>query len=323
MKTFKEIIESIAPIPYHKVLNPVLWDNECLRPEVRQALLKIAEHFGQFVNDPKMKLVDVTISGSNAAFNYAPGSDLDLHLVVDIPDDDVELKELYDAKKNQYNSMYNIKVRGIDVELYIQKSGQAHYSAGIYSLLHDEWEVKPKYEHIQISYQGVENKAENYDGKIQYALQSGDVEVAQGVMDDIRKLRQIGLEHGGEFSVENLAFKLLRSRGEIDALRNHIWNLQSRALSFEETEVSEAIKGWKHAHSDIARNRAAQKEAGKSVHTVRLKKDGSESGMHDAKKGHSSAEAACEYHKSLEQYNPGKKIQHNLYVDGKLVKKLG
>lgn len=233
MKSFKEIIESLEPIAYHRILNPVLWEDEHLKPEIRQALLKIAGHFGEFVNDPKMKLFDITISGSNAAYNYAPGSDLDLHLVVDMDEDNIEEKELYDAKKNQYNSMYNIKVRGIDVELYIQNSKQAHYSSGIYSILHDKWEIKPKYEHIQISYQEVEKKADNYEGKIKCALESDEYDVAKAVMDDIRKLRQIGLERGGEFSVENLAFKILRNRGEIDALRQHIWNLQSKALSFD------------------------------------------------------------------------------------------
>lgn len=325
MKSFKEIIaEAIDSIPYHSEMNPKLWDNEHLIPEIREALLKIALHFGSYINDPWMRLHDVTISGSNAAYNYAPNSDLDLHLVVDMREEDLEEAELYDAKKNQYNSMYNIKVRGIDVELYVQNSKQAHYSSGIYSILHDKWLVKPHQEHITVSYQEVENKANNYDGKIQVALQSDDLAVAKGVMDDIRKLRTAGLATGGEFSVENLAFKLLRTQGEIDALRTHILRLQSTELSFEETQVSETvgIKGWKNAHSDIMKHRAAAKEAGKSVQTVRLKKDGGESGMHDAKKGHSSVEDAEKHHENLKSLNPGRNVAHNLYVDGKLVKKL-
>lgn len=53
-------------------------------------------------------------------------------------------------------------------------------------------------------------------------------------MADIRRLRQAGLAQGGEFSVENLAFKLLRSRGKIDKLRRHIDRLQSAELSIGE-----------------------------------------------------------------------------------------
>jgi hypothetical protein len=53
-------------------------------------------------------------------------------------------------------------------------------------------------------------------------------------MSSIRRLRQAGLEKGGEYSVENLAFKLLRTQGKIDKLRTHIDRLQSSELSLKE-----------------------------------------------------------------------------------------
>jgi hypothetical protein len=53
-------------------------------------------------------------------------------------------------------------------------------------------------------------------------------------MDNIKRLRKSGLDDMGEFSVENLAFKLLRAHGKIDKLRNHINKLQSSALSLGE-----------------------------------------------------------------------------------------
>jgi hypothetical protein len=57
-------------------------------------------------------------------------------------------------------------------------------------------------------------------------------------MSDIRRLRQVGLEAGGEYSVENLAFKLLRARGKIDKFRRHIDKLQSAELSLGEQHES-------------------------------------------------------------------------------------
>ena len=53
-------------------------------------------------------------------------------------------------------------------------------------------------------------------------------------MEDIYRLRKAGLEAGGEGSVENLAFKLLRARGTIDKLRKFIDKLQSSELSLKE-----------------------------------------------------------------------------------------
>lgn len=227
---------STSPIPYHDQLNPILWQNDNLKTEIRYKLLFIARHFAQFLNVPKLNLRDITISGSNAAYGYSDSSDLDLHLIVDIPKDRPELIELYDAKKNQYNSKFDIKLKEIPVELYVQDSEQVHTSAGIYSILNDEWINKPKHQAPRVHEQEVKSKARNYAGHINQALRSQDLNRAKQAMEDIRRLRKAGLESGGEFSVENLAFKLLRSRGQIDKLRRHIDRLQSAELSIKERE---------------------------------------------------------------------------------------
>ena len=55
-------------------------------------------------------------------------------------------------------------------------------------------------------------------------------------MEELRRLRKAGLEANGEHSVENLAFKLLRARGQIDKLRKYIDKLQSAELSLGEQQ---------------------------------------------------------------------------------------
>jgi len=229
-----EFEESIKPVEYHDILNPKLWVKDSLDTEVRYKLLAIALHFAKFLNVSKLNLRDITISGSNAAYGYADSSDLDVHLVVDMPKDRPELAELYTAKKNEYNFTHNITVKGIDVELYVQDVQQTHRSAGIYSILNDRWISKPKHQPPTIRDQDVMSKARNYSAKINAAMRTNDLNTARETMSDIRKLRQAGLEQGGEYSVENLAFKLLRSRGKIDKFRRYINKLQSAELSLGE-----------------------------------------------------------------------------------------
>jgi hypothetical protein len=229
-----EFEESINPVEYHDTLNPKLWDNNSLDTEVRYKLMAIAMHFAKFLNVPKLNLRDITISGSNAAFGYAESSDLDLHLVVTMPQDRPELAELYTAKKNEYNFTHDITVKGIDVELYVQDIQQPHRSAGIYSILNDRWLSKPKHQPPTIRDQDVKSKARNYSARINAAMRANDLNTARETMSDIRKLRQAGLEQGGEYSVENLAFKLLRARGKIDKFRRFINKLQSAELSLGE-----------------------------------------------------------------------------------------
>ena len=124
-------------VVFHKNLNPLLFKNGEMKADIRSGLLKIAKHFEEFIGI-KLKIVDITISGSNAAYSYTPRSDIDLHIVVEVPEGQ-EYKELLDAKKNQYNAQHDIKVKGIDVELYAQDSKQEHHSIGIYSLLNNSW----------------------------------------------------------------------------------------------------------------------------------------------------------------------------------------
>lgn len=234
-------LEGIADtaIKFHPTLNPKLWENNKLNPKIRHKLLQIAKHFINFIDIPKLNLVDITISGSNAAYNYTEHSDLDLHLVVKIPSaSQYYLKPLFDAKKNQYNLIHDVKIKGIDVELYVQDVAQKHHSAGIYSVLNDQWISKPVPMRIKINDSDVEEKVKNYINKIKAALHSKDINVASEIKDEINKLRKSGLEQGGEFSVENIAFKVLRAKGYIDQLRQHIYDLEDRALSLENTNES-------------------------------------------------------------------------------------
>ena len=104
-------------VKFNDQLNPRLWDrSEHLIPEVRERLLEIADDFREFLGVKDLAIKDITVSGSNAAYTYTPNSDIDLHLVVDMPDNPV-YRELFDAKKFQYNEQHDIKIGGADVEL--------------------------------------------------------------------------------------------------------------------------------------------------------------------------------------------------------------
>ncbi len=82
--------------------------------------------------------------------------------------------------------------------------------------------------------------------------------------------------------------------------------------------LTEEIKGWKNASSDISKLRSINRDEAKNVKLVRLKKDGNESGMNDATKKFNSEEEARKHHSDVVGYNPKSVISHNLYIDGKL-----
>jgi hypothetical protein len=228
-----EDLVSTAVIFHHR-LNSRLWRKGKLKPEVRYLLLKIAKNFANFIDVKPLRLKDITISGSNAGYTYSRASDIDLHLVVDVDTERRDVfRQLFDAKKNLYNFTYDIKVKGIDVELYVQDSEQPHTSAGIFSILDNRWIKTPQAVQDNLDRQLVSEKYKHFKGKIKLALKSNDLDAVQNVYDDIRKMRQHGLSQTGELGVENITFKVLRAKGLIEKLRNHISKLEASGLSLE------------------------------------------------------------------------------------------
>jgi hypothetical protein len=229
-------------VKFHNQLNPLLWGKtEHLKPEIKDHLLKVAEDFAEFLGVDQDRLKDITVSGSNAAYNYTPSSDIDLHLVVEFPNDNEVYRELFDAKKTIYNSEHNITVKGIPVELYAQATDQVHHSQGIYSLLTDEWVQIPRRRRADIDDVSVRSKYEDFERRAKQAIKSKSAESIDHLLKKIRAMRQAGLDAHGEFGVENLAFKLLRNNGIIEQLRDERRKLRDQELSLRERQPAKPV----------------------------------------------------------------------------------
>jgi hypothetical protein len=235
IKEFTDIVREFSidnAVTFHDELNPKLFANEQLIPEIKEGLLKIAEHFEEFIG-VELDVVDITISGSNAAYSYTSHSDVDLHIVVQVPNTE-EYKQLLDAKKNDYNARHDITVRGIPVELYAQDVGQDHHSVGIYSVLNDEWVSQAERTDIDIDSEDVQRKYTNYRDRVKLVLKQDDHDIAQHMWDDIKRMRKAGLESAAsEFSTENLVYKMLRNKKWIERLQDHMNTIIDKDLSIE------------------------------------------------------------------------------------------
>ena len=206
-------------------LNPKIWDeNQKMKPEVKKNLLKIADDYFESLKIPGVDIEDVCITGSLANYNWSKYSDFDVHILIDTKkfgNKEALIKDLLDTKTRSWNDSHDIKIKGYDVELYLQGVDQEHHSTGVYSLMNEEWLIKPEKLNPRIDKNSVREKYKKIvdildDIKKQY--KNGNEEVVanrlQKLKDRIKKMRQVGLESGGEFSSENIAFKLLR-RNEI------------------------------------------------------------------------------------------------------------
>lgn len=231
---FQEFAESKF-VTVNTKLNPKIWPNGELDPEVRSKLIEIARAFEEFIGID-LPIQDYTITGSNANYTWTAHSDLDLHLIIPGVASDSD-RELFSAKKALWGDQHNITIRGLPVECYVQGSAEPHHSTGVYSLSKNAWLVKPKKIKPEIDDAAVSAKCDNLVRVTRSALATDDLARLQLVKDKITKMRKSGLERAGEWSVENLCFKTLRNLGLIDDLTERIRELEDDELSLEQTQV--------------------------------------------------------------------------------------
>lgn len=240
MKLDQEILDSFK---LQTTLCPTVWDLEenpqQLKNEVKLNLIKVSELFRDFIG-VDFFVDDVIMTGSLANYNWSKFSDVDLHLVVDFTqfdEDKLELYiELFKVKKTIFNNVHNIKIYGFDVEVYVQDSNESHFSSGVYSVLYDEWIVKPKHEKIDVDKKILKDKINQWVNIIDGVKETTEdisaeesKEIIDKYRDKLKKFRSCGLEKGGEFSYENIVFKYLRRSGHIEKL----FNLENQILDKE------------------------------------------------------------------------------------------
>jgi hypothetical protein len=211
-------------------LNPKIWDkNQKLRPEIRKTLLKIADDYFESLELGSVDIEDVTLTGSLANYNWSQYSDVDLHMLIDykeVPVDESLIQDFLKTKSTAWNQNHDIKIYGYDVELYVQDISEEHVSTGVYSILKNEWILKPERKPIKIDNINVKLKTERimdsiddlYD-EMKSSKNYGEVVIkSDKIKDKIKKMRQAGLDEAGEFSVENMVFKVLRRNGMLERL---------------------------------------------------------------------------------------------------------
>jgi len=234
-------------------LNPKVWDNHTdvnkasLKKDIRDILLTVSEKFLDFVGIDVI-ISDVVLMGSLSNYNWSEFSDFDLHIIADFnqfPKEQHELyTELFDLKKTLFNLKHDIKIKGFDVELYLQDENAEAFSDGVYSIVNNEFLSKPSKNIKDINKQLIKTKAEQWMKIIDDCIEKAedeDLEESQETLKKcykkIKKGRQSGLEKGGEFSIENLVFKYLRRNGYIGKLLEIRDKLLDKKLSIENRDV--------------------------------------------------------------------------------------
>jgi len=227
------ILELDLGFEQHNELNPLLWQGEELRPEVKMALLKIAKDFVEYVEVP-FEVKDLVLTGSQLGYYYTKHSDQDLHIIVDFDtvNCDREAAELFDTKRLLYKKQYDISIHGVPVEVYIEDSNFPAVSA-TYSLGKGGWRVKPNSQPEKIDSAEIIRMSKIWGTVIGKAIESNDLETGRKVLKMLRNYRKLGLKQTGEYGIENLVYKTLRNSKIIEKLMKMIGDLHDQSLSIK------------------------------------------------------------------------------------------
>jgi peptidoglycan hydrolase-like protein with peptidoglycan-binding domain len=252
MSNLKNILQSFK---LKDELNPKIWEKSknkeySMRPKVRTHLLEITNDFIDSLN-VDIIVSDVIMTGSLANYNWSNYSDVDIHIIADFNQFPENVRPLYDElfhlKKTVYGLKRKITIFGYDVELYVENKSESKdvKSAGRFSLLMDEWVVKPVKESVEINVSNIQEKAKKWmkiiDG-VEENIKDEDIDTAKKLIKNyvtkIRKFRECGLEKGGEFSDENLVFKILRRNGYLEKIKEMKDKIIDKKLSLKESTTT-------------------------------------------------------------------------------------
>jgi len=221
-------------------LNPKIWTNFEIDEDIRDELLQISNDYIDSLEIESLEIEDIILSGSLANYNWSSYSDFDLHILSDfskVTEDKVIVKKLYDSSGRLWNQQHNILISGYEVEIYMQDIEEEHISSGQYSLLNNKWIIKPSKENFEPDEDLIKMKGGRImdtideieaDSKEQYSYEDLSERISK-IWKKIKDNRKKGLDDEGEFSIENLVFKLLRRNGyikKIIELKSYVYDNQ-------------------------------------------------------------------------------------------------
>jgi predicted nucleotidyltransferase len=234
----------LAALETKDSLNSDVWEDEdFIKSGIKHNIERIARDFIESLGID-VRIDDIVVTGSLANYNWSRFSDVDVHILVDFDeiDENHELvRELFTKAHAEWNRAHNIKVNDHEVEIYVQDIDEPHSSTGIYSILNDKWVKRPNKHQFTLNRDEIQAKTAHLMDEIdeiEVLIDNGDFKQAHNdasrMKEKIRNFRKGGLEKGGEYSSENLSFKILRRNGYLDKLSDIKNESYDKMMTLEE-----------------------------------------------------------------------------------------
>jgi len=229
-------------------LNPKLWDtsDQTMLGPVRQAILERADSYVQQLGYSPKDIEDVRLVGGNASFAYSNASDLDVTIMLNrklgLQKEDVRRLGIASANLN-----YRLapSLMGIPLNFYMSHRNLGSIrpaKQAVYSLNQNKFLVGPT-RNPELEPNFVAGKANYFANLIEACIEddsetSGDC--AQKLLKKLKAYRVKGLaSKEGEFSTENLVWRVLSRSNYISVLKERIEKLEKDYYRIQSAELME------------------------------------------------------------------------------------
>lgn len=246
MKSFKELTGTV--ISNKRVLNPKLFGSDKkLHPEVRKGILQRANAFVSKLGLSPDAISDVRIVGGNASYNYNDSSDIDATIMIDrsLELSREEIRRLGISASNLTYRL-NPSVDGIDLNFYVSSRNIGSLrptKQSIYSLGKNDFLFQPtKVPEVAPNYLAA--KASYFCQMIEECISDDSEEkkdCAKNLYNRIKRYRVKGLSSkDGEYSTENLVYRLLSRSNYIRLLKDKVERLERDYFRLKKSELMES-----------------------------------------------------------------------------------
>lgn len=217
-----------------KTLNPRFWPNGKLAQPVRRALIRSARDFIEDLDLMPDQVHDLVLTGSMATYLWHSGSDLDLHLVVDMTkiQCDIDPKEYFEKSRHLWNTSRDVWVWGHEVEVYVEDLTEPTPGAR-WSLKQNRWLQTPPPPPQDFDPKDLEPALHTWLKRLERS--KDDPDRLSRTIDELRQHRAEALRTQGEYSATNLVYRQLRAWGLLAQARQLIARATDRELGLDST----------------------------------------------------------------------------------------
>lgn len=230
MKTFKQLMHA----PEQDTLNPKLWNNdETLNGTIRESIMERAGSFLERLGFSANDIDDVRIVGGNASYNYHAASDIDATIVVkrDLNLTKEDVRRIGISSSN-LNYKLSPSINGIPLNFYFGTrniSPLRPAKQAVYSITKQKFLVGPtKMPEVEPNH--IAGKANFFASLIEECIddESNESEdCSKKLLDRLKRYRLRGLKtKDGEFSTQNLVWRVLSRSNYIQVLKDKVGELE-------------------------------------------------------------------------------------------------